>query len=126
MAVTVGGVTLDERLLLRGLFESSQIQTYQQRLLSGGLHISSRPQGSRTLVLTTDGPNNVKHGLFTREQLISLAAVRDAGVQVTLTHGSDSFSVYLPSEGISVEPLIERSTKNAGDRYTGSISFIEV
>lgn len=77
-------------------------------------------------MLTTEGPGNVKHGLFTRAQLTSLAGLRDAGLQVTLTHGSDSFSVYIPSDGISVEPLIERSTKNAGDRYTGTITFIEV
>lgn len=126
MAVSVGGVVLDDRLLLRGLFESPAIQSFQQRLLSGALKISTKTQGSRTLVLTTDGPSNVKHGLFTRAQLASLAEVRDTGTEITLVHGSDSYMVFLPSDGIAVEPLIERSTKNAGDRYTGSITFIEV
>lgn len=126
MAVSVGGIVLDDRLLLRGLFESSGIQSFQQRLLSGALKISTKTQGSRTLLLTTDGPNNVKHGLFTRSQLISLAAVRDAGTEIALLHDSDSYMVFLPSDGIAVEPLIERGTNNAGDRYTGSITFIEV
>ena len=126
MAVTVGGVSLDERLLLRGLFESPGISTQQIRLLSGGLVVRSGPRASRTLVLTTDGPNNVKYGLFTRQQLLQLAALRDSGESLTLTHGDDTFTVVIPDSGITVESVIERNTKNAGDRYTGAITFIEV
>lgn len=126
MAVTVGSVELDERLLLRGLFESPLINTYQQRLLSGSLDVSSKPMTSRTLTLTTDGPNNVKFGLFTRSQLIDLAAIRDTGAEVSLTHGSDSFTVILPSDGISIDPISEVTSRSNSDKYTGTITFIEV
>ena len=126
MAVQVGDVILDERLLLRGLFDSPLSQTTQTRLLSGGLHVYSKTLTSRNLSISTDGPNGVKHGLFTRSQLNQLASIRDSATTVNLIHGVDTFEVIIPSDGISVEAVIERSTKNAGDRYTGTISFIEV
>lgn len=126
MTVQLGAVTLDSRLLLRGLFESPLSQTMQVRLMSGALHVYSKGISSRNLTLTTDGPNNVKHGLFTRQQLEAIAAIRDAGIIVVLQHWGGLYNVMIPSDGVSVEPIIETATKSSGDKYSGTISLIEV
>lgn len=126
MAVILGSVTLDSRLLLRGAFETPSITLDQKRLLSGSLYIGVKPLLGRTLILTTDGPNNIKYGLFTRTQLIQIAALRDAGSPILLTHNTESFNVMIADTGIEVEPIVESTTKNSTDLYAGSITLIEV
>ena len=126
MSVILGGVDLDSRLLLRGGFESPSIAMNQKRLLSGDLYIETRSLSGRTLSLSTDGPNNVKYGLFSRSKLTQIAVLRDAGVPVSLVHGAETFSVVIPDSGLSVEPLVESTNKNEGDLYTGTITLIEV
>ena len=126
MGVSLGSVALDDRLLLRGTFESPKVQTYQTRLLSGSLKVISKPINSRILTLTTDGPNDVKYGLFTREQLVSLAAIRDSGSTVIFIHELETFNVIIPSDGIAIQAIIESHAKQITDKYSGTITLIEV
>ena len=126
MVITLGGVVLDERLLLRGLFDSPQSTIISKRLLSGVVSVSFKPISGRTLQLTTDGPNNVKYGLFTRDQLTQLAALRDVGSSISLIHGTDVLPVILLDSGISVEPIVESTNKRSSDLYSGTITMLEV
>lgn len=126
MAITLGGVVLDERLLLRGLFDSPQSAITSKRLLSGAVSVSFKPVSGRTLQLTTEGPNNVKYGLFTRDQLVQLAALRDASSTISLIHGTDVLTVILLDSGISVEPIVESTNKRSTDLYSGTITMLEV
>ena len=126
MVITLGGVVLDERLLLRGLFDSPQSVIISKRLLSGAVSLSFKPISGRTLQLTTDGPNNVKYGLFTRDQLTQLAALRDVGSSISLIHGTDVLPVILLDSGISVEPIVESTNKRSSDLYSGTITMLEV
>ena len=126
MVITLGGVVLDERLLLRGLFDSPQSVIISKRLLSGVVSVSFKPISGRTLQLTTDGPNNVKYGLFTRDQLTQLAALRDVGSSISLIHGTDVLPVILLDSGISVEPIVESTNKRSSDLYSGTITMLEV
>lgn len=126
MAVQLGTVILDERLLLRGLFDSPQVSIQQKLTLAGTRRFLSFPVRGRSLSLTTEGPNGVKYGLFTRTQLDELAALRDQGDPITLVHGLDQFTVVLMPDSIQVTSVIETSSKNSGDLFTGSITLQEI
>ena len=126
MTVVLGGVSLDARLLLRGTFDSPQIAVKIERTLTGVNVPLTRPTPGRNLELTTEGPNNVKAGLFTRTQLESIAGLRDAGLPLTLTHHTSTFNVFLPSDCIQVSSLTESVISNSENKFIGSIRLTEV
>lgn len=126
MSISLGGVVLDSRLLLRGLFDSPQIITKVERTLTGTPVPVTRPSQGRELTLTTEGPNNVKAGLFTRAQLTSIAALRDAGSAVTLVYGTVSHQVFLPSDCIQVSSITESYTLSVDHKFVGTLRLIEV
>lgn len=126
MSIKIGDVDLDKRLLLRGLFDSPKIATVVKTTLSGQKNYYNYPVSGRELTLTTDGPNGVKYGFFTRGQLEALQVIRDSGTRTTLTHHTETFSVIIPSDGIQVMPVIESTLKNKSDLFSGSILLKEV
>ena len=126
MAVQIGSTVLDNRLLLQGLFDSPRVATSSKTTISGRRIITSFPLSSRDFRLTTEGPNGVKYGLFTRTQLTELAAIRDAGQAVSFVHGSDTFSVIIPSDGIQVTSITETSTRDGADWFAGTVLLKEV
>ena len=126
MSVILGGVDLDDRLLLRGLFDSPQMNIVISRTVTGSRLVVRKPTPGRDLELTTEGPNGVKYGLFTREQLDAVATLRDAGEPVQLNHKGTLYTVLLPSDCINVTPITETSSKSAADWYAGSITMLEV
>ena len=126
MTIQLGSVTLDTRLLLRGTFSSPQIVTKVERTLTGVNVPVTRPAPGRELELTTEGPNNIKAGLFTREQLDAVAAVRDAGQTVSLSYNGATYRVFLPSDCIQVTSITESATANSANKFIGSIRLVEV
>lgn len=126
MAVQIGATTLDSRLLLQGLFDSPLVATSVKTTITGQRVITSFPIANRDLQLTTEGPNGVKFGLFTRQQLTALAAIRDAGLATTLVHGTDTFNVVIPSDGIQVSSITETSNRSNADLFSGTVNLREV
>lgn len=126
MTIQLGTVQLDDRLLLRGTFSSPQIITKIERTLTGVNVPITRPAPGRELELTTEGPNSVKAGLFTRAQLDALAVVRDLGQPVSLVHHSDTYRVFLPSDCIQVTSITEAAVSNSANKFVGSIRLVEV
>ena len=126
MTIQLGSVTLDERLLLRGTFSSPQIIVKIARTLSGVNVPTTRPAIGRDLELTTEGPNGVKTGLFTRAQLDAVATLRDAGQPITLSYNSASYRVMLPSDSIQVSSITESGISNSENKFIGTIRLVEV
>ena len=126
MSIELGSVTLDDRLVLRGTFSSPQIIVKVERTLSGVNVPFTRPAPGRELELTTEGPNGVKAGLFTREQLDDIAVLRDAGQPVTLSYHSTAYRVMLLSDCIQVSSVTETAMNNSANKFIGSLRMIEV
>ena len=126
MSVILGGVELDPRLILRGVFDSPQIITKVERTLTGVNVPVTRPTPGRTLELTTEGPNNTKYGLFTRAQLIQLATVRDQGLTTTLIYNGTTHNVFIPHDSIQTTSVTEITPPKSTDLFIGSIRLIEV
>lgn len=126
MTISLGTITLDDRLLLRGTFSSPQTSIKISRTLSGVNVPTSRPTPGRELELTTEGPNGVKAGLFTRAQLNDVAALRDAAQPITLSYHTATYRVMLPSDSIQVSSVTESAVSNSANKFIGSIRLVEV
>lgn len=127
MAVTLDSVTLDKSIRLDGEITSPLSVSQVQVTLGGNTNIVIRKKSKgRELLLTTSGNGSTHHGLFTRQQLIDVATIRDAGLPVTLVHNSVTYTVIVKPDGINVSPIIVTSDNKVGDLYSGSITVIEV
>jgi len=126
MSITLGGIALDSRLLLKGTFDSPRIVTSQKITLGGARNISVAPLTGRVLSLSSGGPNGVNFGFFTRAQLDGLATIRDQGLPVTLTHHTEIFQVFMQGDCLAVSPITETTLKSTDDWFSGTITLIEV
>jgi hypothetical protein len=128
MTVSIGNVVLDDSLLLAGDINESKLSQQIKTTLSGRTVVSSAvKQGGRKLTLTTNGQNGSLYGRFLRQQLLDLAAIRDAGTPVQLVHNSGTWPVtVIPPDGINVDLVVSRADPKTTSWYKGSITLIEV
>ncbi len=111
--VALGGVTLCDNLVLRGL-RAPQVAISQQRTKGGKLFaLANRLDGGRALEL---------YGHYTTGQADALQALE--GVEITLVHPRGTFAVMI--EGNDLEPLWGYlTTRNSNDIEIGTFFLLE-
>lgn len=122
MTISLGPVTLDESLVLRGLSDSQDIAIGEYITLQGGVNIQTAPvQAGQPLTLTTVRIGNGIRGYFTRQQVEDIRDLQAIGQPTTLIHHFGTFTVFIKSLGVFT-PLREYSDGEATDK--GSFSVI--
>lgn len=110
--ITLGGITLPDDLVLRGL-RAPSVAIDQQRTKAGALvALVNRLSGGRSLEL---------HGAFLPAHLDALRAIE--GNEVTLVHPRGTFAVMIT--GQQSEPWSEHVDEAADDFEFGSIFLLE-
>jgi hypothetical protein len=110
--ITLGGITLSDHLVLRGL-RVPTVAVDQQRTKGGKLTaLVNRLSGGRTLEL---------EGIFTAAQLNAVRAIE--GDEVTLVHPRGTFSVMVI--GYDLDEVFERVDQQDDDYEQGSIILLE-
>ena len=126
MAVSLGGVTLDDNLRLDGDLTGAALAA-SARPTMGGVCVQTMPvMAGRVLTLTATREGNSMRGSFTRAQLQALGALRDAGSPVTLQHHLGTWQVWIPPDGIQAESVFDHADPDAGEWYSGTVTLIAV
>lgn len=126
MTVSLGAITLDDNLRLDGHLIQAGLAASARSTMGGvAIQTMAMPSGRQlALVASLDGDTVL--GLFTRAQLLSLAALRDAGDPVALVHHELSCQVWLPPTAIDVAQVFDYADPDAESWYVGTISMITV
>jgi hypothetical protein len=97
MAVTLGGVTLSDHLVIQGIETAPARAFGGQRLMGGAMHTDVGPAltGGRVLSLQSEFH-------LTQTDVDAIKELEAAGNAVSLVHPRGTFTVYIT--GVDVEP----------------------
>lgn len=86
MTVSIGSVTLSDSLDIEGDINSKSIRSTVTHTFGGG-HVRKSPSlfGKIYTIMTRQASGGF-YGKFTREQSVAIAAIREAGTEVSVTH----------------------------------------
>ena len=121
MAITLGGVTLSDHLLLLGIDDAPALSVSARRTLGGSMVIQSRPLvGGRSLALQSE-----YH--LTHAHLTAIKALENAGEVVALVHPRLSCNVLITSIEVEADfSYVDPGASGADPWYSGTINLIEV
>jgi hypothetical protein len=126
MTITLGSIELNNNLQIKGLYDQPRIAG-SARATIGGICIQQLAMaGGRLLQLVSEQSNQGLLGYFTGGQLASIAALRDAGLPITLTKDTTSWSVWIPPDGVTTQKLFDHQLPDADAWYSGTITLITV
>ena len=126
MAVSLGSILLSDNLRIGGVHNQSALAG-SARATFGGITVQTMamPVGKQLQLVATISGNSL-YGAFEHQQLIQVAAIRDAGAPVLLSHPLFTGMVWLPPDAISVEQVFDHVNPQNDAWYTGSITMITV
>jgi hypothetical protein len=117
MTVSLGGIALSDHLVLD--IAPAEVAYKQTRLIGGASVVQvDGSTGGRTLTLS--GANH-----WTLGQAEQIRALASAGMAVTLIHHRGTFAVLIVDTA-DLTPMRPYANPLDSDRYTGSITMIEV
>lgn len=120
MTVSIGSITLNSSLVLRGISDSQDIAINDSVTLMGGVNIQTAPiQAGKEITLTTTSKNGLR-GYFTRQQVEDIRDLQTTATSTTLIHPMGTFTVFIRSLG-EFTPIKEYS--NGGPTDVGAFSF---
>jgi len=126
MTISLGGIVLDDHLLLDGL-EISKDVAISTVVTLGGLAVSQTMPltGGRLLSLVALREGNSLKGKFLRHQLMAIKALATLGQEETLVHHMGTFSVLIVSTA-EITPVKKYRNPQDDDWLHGPIQLIEV
>lgn len=125
MTVSIGSITLNDSLVLRGLSDSPEIAITTTITLMGGVNIQVAPiQAGKPLTLTTTSKNGLR-GFFTRQQVEDIRDLQALGASTTLIHPMLTATVFIVSLGEFV-PIKEYSDGGPTDKGAFNFTMITV
>jgi hypothetical protein len=119
MTVSLGGIVLDDNLVLDGLEDYPARARSTRRTLGGRMVIQVGVALAAGRELTLSGENH-----FTLAQIHAVKALEESGQAVSLVHHRGTFTVIVTAT--TVEPAFGYADPVADDWYSGSITMIEV
>lgn len=124
-AISLGGIQLDDNLILTGLETNPDIAFSVRDLLGGPnvIQIDSRDAGA-SLNLTAIHDGTRRQGQFCKHQIDSLKVLSKAGSPVELVHPAGTFSVYILL--FDINETDEREAPQPNKKFNGSIILQEV
>ena len=115
MTISLGGLTLSNNLLLRGL-RSDPVAVDVQRSDAGVAQVLVAPiEGGRVLGL---------EGYFTSAQVDALLTMAENRLPVQLVHPRGTFTVLIT--GSTLEPWVDYVEPDPGDYEQGTINLLEI
>jgi hypothetical protein len=100
-----------------------------ERVTIGGRLVSQRlaTRAGREIILEARLEGNSLRGWFTGTQVAKFKQWRDNATTLTLTYDTTVRSAVIPLSGISIEPVLPRSTAIDGaDICAGTLTLLEV
>ncbi len=126
MTITLGGIVLDDHLLLDGLETSPDISVSTVVTLGGISDTAVMPlSGGRHLSLVALREGNSLKGKILRHQLMAIKELSAQGQAVTLVHHMGTFQLLIVSTSEMV-PVRKYRNPQDNDPYTGPIQLLEV
>jgi len=125
MTVTLGALTLDDNLQLRGVEAMSLATVNVSRTILGRTILDTAPApAGHPLELTADRDGDGLRGLFLQSQINAINALRAAVTQVTLAHPRWTGQVIVV--GVGVEPVFDVNNPPTDWWFSGSIQLLTV
>lgn len=126
MIIQLGGIVLDDHLLLDGIETAPDISTFTVVTLGGVSDTTVMPlSGGRRLSLVALREGNSLKGKFLRHQLMAIKALSAQGQKVTLVHYMGTFQVLIVST-TEVVPVKRYRNPQDNDLYVGPVQLLEV
>jgi len=127
MTISLGGIALNDNLLLTDPSDSPQVAMSVRQTFGVPVVQKMARSAGKTLVLSSlmEG-NSVRGGVFTQMQKEQIAAVRDAGNVVTLVHPRGTFTVVIPVDGVQLVPMWKKLSPGPDEAHTGTVTMITV
>jgi len=121
MAITLGGVTLSDHLVLLGIENAPKVAWSAQRTLGGRQVVQVGPSLTSGRELALQSENHL-----TQDMVDSVKELEAAGQAVSLVHPRGTYSVVIT--GVDLEPDTYYVDPDDADLlwYSGTINMIEV
>lgn len=126
MAITLGGMTLDDTLIWENKLSYSKSGYSRRVTLQGRVIMQTSPINTRLITLTTVNVSGGTIGYFTFEQIEAVKGFEDGLSVIPFVYESDVMTVMIQPGGINVEAVVPRPNHDASDWFLGSIHLIEV
>lgn len=126
MAITLGGITLNDTLLWENKLSYAKSGYSRRVTLQGRVIMQSSPINTRLITLTTMNVSGGTIGYFTFEQIEAIRDFENALSVISFVYESDTMTVMIQPGGINVEAVVPRPNHSADDWFLGSINLIEV
>lgn len=125
MTITLGALTLDDNLQLRGLEARPLVtHTVSRTILGRTIVETMQAPAGHALELTADDDGSAVRGVFLRSDVDSILALRDSGAVVLLVHPRATLNVMVT--GVDVDPVFDVNDPAADWWFTGSVQLLTV
>lgn len=124
MTVSLGGVALDDSLVLVGFKNRPPVAVAVGRTILGRPVVQTSPVSGGALVLEARLDGDRIYGRYTGSQIDQIRTLWAAAAAVTMVHHLGTWQVII--QAVDVQDVQDYADPGATDLYTGTITMIEV
>jgi hypothetical protein len=125
MAITLGGVTINDNMYLDGIEKAQLTQVEQLRTVDGNsiVRVKATP-GGRTLTLGTQNRGGATQGIWFSQVIDQVKSLEALAQPVVLDYRGDTYNVLIVETDFV--PFLQYEPEGSCKKFTGSITLLEV